>query len=65
VYIRDYREPRIEAARPMLHARELGFEHPRTGRTIQFTLEPPQDFQRMLSQLRPPEGAPDARGSER
>jgi 23S rRNA pseudouridine1911/1915/1917 synthase len=65
VYIRDYREPRIEAARPMLHARELGFEHPRTGRTMQFTLEPPEDFQRMLSQLRPPEGAPDARGSER
>ena len=57
VYIRDYREPRIEAARPMLHARELGFEHPRTGRSMQFTLEPPEDFQRMLSQLRPEESA--------
>jgi 23S rRNA pseudouridine1911/1915/1917 synthase len=65
VYIRDYREPRIEAARPMLHARELGFEHPRTGRTMQFTLEPPEDFQRMLSQLRPEESAPGGREKER
>ena len=52
VYIRDYREPRIEAARPLLHARELGFVHPRTGRTLQFQLEAPEDFQRMLAQLR-------------
>ncbi|MDB4977503.1 MAG: Ribosomal large subunit pseudouridine synthase, partial [Myxococcaceae bacterium] len=55
VYIRDFRGPRIEAARPMLHARELGFEHPRTGRTMQFKLEPPEDFERLLASLRAPE----------
>jgi 23S rRNA pseudouridine1911/1915/1917 synthase len=31
VYIRDYAGSRIESARPMLHARALGFVHPRTG----------------------------------
>lgn len=52
VYIRDYRGARIEAPRPMLHAAELGFEHPRTGKQLQFKLEPPEDFQRMLDKLR-------------
>src|SRR6266542_595896 len=31
VYIRDYAGARIESMRPMLHARTLGFVHPRTG----------------------------------
>jgi 23S rRNA pseudouridine1911/1915/1917 synthase len=51
VYIRDYRGPRIEAPRPMLHAAELGFEHPRTGKKMQFKLDPPADFERVLAQL--------------
>jgi 23S rRNA pseudouridine1911/1915/1917 synthase len=53
VYIRDYRGPRIEAPRPMLHAAELGFVHPRTGKELKFKLEPPDDFQRVLERLRP------------
>jgi 23S rRNA pseudouridine1911/1915/1917 synthase len=44
VYVRDYAGPRIEAARPMLHAQELGFVHPRTGRDLRFTVDPPEDF---------------------
>lgn len=53
VYIRDYRGDRIEAPRPMLHARELGFVHPRTGRALRFSCEPPEDFQATLARLRP------------
>lgn len=52
VYIRDYTGPRIPADRPMLHARTLGFEHPRTGKPMQFSIEPPQDFQTLLELLR-------------
>ena len=52
VYIRDFRGPRIAAPRPLLHARELGFEHPRTGRAMQFRLEPPEDFETALAALR-------------
>jgi 23S rRNA pseudouridine1911/1915/1917 synthase len=44
VYVRDYERPRIAAPRPMLHARELGFEHPATGKFMQFELAPPADF---------------------
>ena len=36
LYIRDYVGPTIDAVRPMLHARTLGFVHPRTGRTTPF-----------------------------
>ncbi|HEX5656280.1 MAG TPA: RluA family pseudouridine synthase, partial [Polyangiales bacterium] len=49
VYIRDYNGPRIEAARPMLHAAELGFIHPRTGRALSFRSEPPKDFATLLA----------------
>jgi 23S rRNA pseudouridine1911/1915/1917 synthase len=53
VYIRDYGGPRIEAARTMLHARTLGFAHPRSGDRIWFEREPPDDFLAMLESLRP------------
>ncbi|HEY6880696.1 MAG TPA: RluA family pseudouridine synthase, partial [Polyangiales bacterium] len=53
VYIRDYQGPRIEAARPMLHAAELGFVHPRTGRQLSFRIEPPEDFARLLAGFTP------------
>jgi 23S rRNA pseudouridine1911/1915/1917 synthase len=49
VYIRDYEGPRIAADRPMLHAAELGFEHPRDGRELSFQLEPPEDFAALLN----------------
>ena len=52
VYIRDFQGARINAERPMLHARTLGFDHPRTGKPVQFEIEPPQDFQTLLSELR-------------
>lgn len=52
VYIRDYRGRKIEAARPMLHARVLGFVHPRTGKAVRFEREAPDDFKAMLEQLR-------------
>lgn len=56
VYIRDYRGARIEAPRPMLHAAELGFVHPRTGKELMFKLEPPEDFMRVLERLRGSQG---------
>jgi len=52
VYIRDYPGPRIEAARPMLHAAELGFVHPRTGEEMLFKREPPPDFAATIDRLR-------------
>ena len=52
VYIRDYRGERIEAERPMLHARELAFTHPATGREMTFEREPPADFRKLLERLR-------------
>jgi 23S rRNA pseudouridine1911/1915/1917 synthase len=37
----------------MLHARTLGFAHPRTGERLLFQREPPDDFQAMIEALRP------------
>ena len=36
----------------MLHARVLGFVHPRTGKPVSFEREAPADFQAMLERLR-------------
>ncbi len=52
VYIRDYTGPRIEAARVMLHARTLGFDHPRTGERMTFERGPPDDFNAKVKSLR-------------
>jgi 23S rRNA pseudouridine1911/1915/1917 synthase len=52
VYIRDYAGRKIESARPMLHARVLGFAHPRTGRWMSFEREAPEDFRAMIESLR-------------
>ena len=52
VYIRDFCGTPIQAARPMLHARTLGFAHPRTGDRMVFELEPPADFMAMIESLR-------------
>jgi 23S rRNA pseudouridine1911/1915/1917 synthase len=45
---------RIAAAlgRQALHARRLGFVHPRTGKTVVFESEPPADFRLALEALR-------------
>jgi 23S rRNA pseudouridine1911/1915/1917 synthase len=53
VYIRDYAGSRIEAIRPMLHARSLGFVHPRTAERMLFQREPPDDFHATIESLRP------------
>ena len=46
VYIRDYASARIDAPRPMLHARILGYTHPRTRQRMSFECQPPEDFRR-------------------
>ena len=51
VYIRDYAGRKIEAMRPMLHARVLGFAHPRTGQRMSFEREAPDDFRAMIESL--------------
>lgn len=52
VYIRDYVGQTIEAARTMLHARTLGFEHPRTREPLLFERGPPEDFRTLVAALR-------------
>ncbi len=52
VYIRRYRGVLIEAPRLMLHAAELGFEHPQSGEMVSFEMPPPNDFQTVLDRLR-------------
>jgi len=51
VYIRDYEGPRIEAPRVMLHARTLGFRHPRDGKPMSFERGPSPDFRDVLEAL--------------
>jgi 23S rRNA pseudouridine1911/1915/1917 synthase len=38
--------------RPMLHARTLGFTHPATGKSLEYTVPPPADMERLLEWLR-------------
>jgi 23S rRNA pseudouridine1911/1915/1917 synthase len=52
VYVRGFVGHRIEAPRPMLHATELGFVHPRTGERMHFDDPPPSDFVACLERLR-------------
>jgi 23S rRNA pseudouridine1911/1915/1917 synthase len=51
VYIRDYVRPLLPAARLMLHAATLGFDHPVTGRALTFRAEPPKDYLLVLERL--------------
>lgn len=52
VYSRDYPGPQLSAPRVMLHAFELGFEHPASRKAMLFSSELPADMQRVLSELR-------------
>jgi 23S rRNA pseudouridine1911/1915/1917 synthase len=52
VYGRSYRGERIEAPRLMLHAFELGFEHPTTGKPLHFEQPMPEDMERVVHALR-------------
>jgi len=44
--------PSDEATRQMLHARRLGFVHPRTGEAISVTSNPPPDFEAALGRFK-------------
>jgi 23S rRNA pseudouridine1911/1915/1917 synthase len=52
VYVRRFPGPLIKAPRLMLHAKELGFVHPRTNELMVFEQEPPKDFESVLAHLR-------------
>jgi 23S rRNA pseudouridine1911/1915/1917 synthase len=52
VYVRDHRGPKIAAPRVMLHAAELGFLHPANERPMSFHMDPPDDFEKVLDELR-------------
>jgi len=41
----------IRAGRPMLHARELAFDHPRTGERVSFQVVAPADFASLVATL--------------
>jgi 23S rRNA pseudouridine1911/1915/1917 synthase len=51
VYVRGYAGPLIEAPRLMLHAAELGFVHPATGRPMQWELPLPDDMVTVMARL--------------
>ena len=52
VYVREYAGPVLDASRLMLHAAELGFAHPATGRPMSFSVPPPGDFAERLASLK-------------
>ena len=52
VYVRGLLGPRLEAPRIMLHASELGFEHPVTREQVRFEAPLPDDFRGVLASLR-------------
>ncbi len=64
VYIREFlargQTSPVKAPRMLLHARELGFEHPTTGERVHFSAELPPDFAGVLEELRA-SGAPPPR----
>ncbi len=51
-YMRGFQGERIESNRLMLHAAELGFVHPITGKTLHFEHPKPTAFAKMLKLLR-------------
>ena len=40
-----------DGARPMLHARSLGFVHPVSGEDVNFAVDPPLDFVDVFTEL--------------
>ena len=51
-YIREHKGEAIAAPRILLHANELGFQHPTTGEQLRFVSPLPQDMEEMLASLR-------------
>jgi 23S rRNA pseudouridine1911/1915/1917 synthase len=52
VYSKNFQHALIAAPRLMLHAFELGFEHPTTGEPLHFEQEMPDDMRNVLETLR-------------
>ncbi len=52
VYSKSYRGNLLPAPRVMLHARELSFEHPSSGKQLSFEQPVPDDMQAVLASLR-------------
>ncbi len=52
VYVRKYSGPLLDAPRVMLHATELGFIHPITGKPMHFEKPLPDDMSAVLFRLR-------------
>jgi RluA family pseudouridine synthase len=53
-------EPPFTAPRPMLHARELSFAHPSSGKTVSFSAPYPDDFRAALALIRQTRGLDEA-----
>ncbi|MCL5676598.1 MAG: RluA family pseudouridine synthase, partial [Firmicutes bacterium] len=45
------KRPAFDVSGQLLHARMLGFTHPRTGAWMEFEAPPPADMQRVLDHL--------------
>jgi 23S rRNA pseudouridine1911/1915/1917 synthase len=41
----------LEVSRQMLHAQQLGFDHPQTGRRMEFSASLPMDMERVIAWL--------------
>ena len=54
VYLRTYKGAVIPAPRLCLHARTLGFIHPKTGEKMSFSADIPDEMQRVIDSLGPP-----------
>lgn len=52
VYIRGFEGDLIPAGRTMLHAEQLGFIHPGTGKQVAWSEAPSKDFQKVLKSLK-------------
>jgi 23S rRNA pseudouridine1911/1915/1917 synthase len=52
LYMKGFAGPIIDAPRLMLHAREIGFAHPATGKALRFEEPMPDDMRLVLESLR-------------
>jgi 23S rRNA pseudouridine1911/1915/1917 synthase len=51
-YVREHQGEALPAPRILLHAHELGFEHPTTGEAMRYVSPMPQDMEGVLAALR-------------
>jgi len=48
----DLEKSILKLGRQFLHAKVIGFKHPRTGEELEFTSKLPQDLEKILKKLR-------------